>query len=68
MASTKKLYRNIMDDFDEEKYSERYCKKKGCIECTRTGEPGCVQRERYIAEWYQSILRRRVKKLTGRNK
>ena len=59
----------IMHDFDESKYDGKFCKKVKCNECGGTdynGEPngyGCDANKDYIDARYQSILKRRLKKL-----
>lgn len=64
---------DIMNDFDNELYANRYCNKENCKECDGVdynGEPngyGCSDQDDYINKWYQSILKRRYKKLK-RNK
>ena len=61
--------REIMKDFDPSKYDGKFCKKINCHECEGTdfnGEPngyGCQANEDYITSRYQSILKRRLKKL-----
>ena len=60
----------IMNDFDEDKHGETYCKKKKCRACEGTdenGEPngyGCVGRDEYISNRYNSILKNRKRRLT----
>ncbi len=59
----------IMKDFDEDKYTESFCKKEKCTACSGTdfnGEPngyGCGPLDMRIGNMYKSILRRRLKKL-----
>ena len=59
----------IMSDFDVEKYNGKYCKKMKCTACDGTdfnGEPngyGCEGNDNYIESRYQSIYKRRLKKL-----
>lgn len=59
----------IMSDFDEEKYNGKYCKKMKCNACDGTdfnNEPngyGCEGNDDYIKSRYQSIYKRRLKKL-----
>jgi len=66
---SKELENQIMKDFDSDKHGERFCKKENCHECDGTdfnGEPngyGCEAQDEYIDSRYQSILRRRLKKI-----
>ena len=61
----------IMLDFDEDKYTAAYCKRMKCRECIGTdfnGEPngyGCGGLEERIKIMYNSILKRRIKKLSA---
>ena len=59
----------IMRDFDGEKYIASYCAKNGCgrIELDHNGEPtcfGCDGLEKRVDAMYQSILKRRLRKLS----
>jgi len=63
----------IMRDFDEDKYIEKYCMKVNCSKCNGTGEDGepngygCEGNDDYVDKWYNSILKRRRKKLTNKH-
>ena len=60
--------KDIMKDFDCDKYTEAFCKRMKCNECDGTdynGEPngyGCGALENRIDVMYQSILKRRLRK------
>ena len=59
----------IMVDFDEDKYTKSYCKRQKCNACDGSdynGEPngyGCKGLEDRVNTMYNSILKRRMKKL-----
>lgn len=59
----------IMADFDDQKYIEPYCRKRKCNYCAGSdfsGEAngdGCEGLERRIKTMYDSILKRRLKRL-----
>ena len=61
----------IMSDFDDDKYTDAYCRKMKCNDCMGTdmnGEPngyGCNGLEKRIENMYNSILKRRLKKLAA---
>jgi hypothetical protein len=61
--------KEIMKDFDEDKYIKSYCNRRQCHQCEGTdynGEPngdGCDGLEKRRETMYNSILRRRQKKL-----
>ena len=59
----------IMRDFDDEKHADRFCHKMNCYICNGTdfyGEPngyGCREQDDYIKVRYNSVLKRRLKKI-----
>ena len=59
----------IMRDFDDEKHANRFCHKMNCYMCYGIGfdgEPngfGCKEQDDYIKARYNSVLKRRLKKL-----
>jgi len=58
----------LMQDFDNDKYTEAFCKRKKCTACDGTdfeGEAngyGCIELDEYIDMRYNSLLKRRLKK------
>jgi len=65
----KQTDKEIMSDFDEDKYADKFCREQNCRLCYGTdfnGEPngyGCTAQDEYISKWFNSILYRRKKKL-----
>lgn len=59
----------IMQDFDPDNYIKAYCKKNKCTLCDGldyNNEPngyGCIGLDKRIENMYQSILKRRWKKI-----
>ncbi len=58
----------IMSDFDDDKYTQAYCRRMKCSICHGTDQDGeqngygCEGLDNRIEIMYQSILKRRIKR------